>query len=114
MDAWRFIRSAYKKLEITLPVYAGSFYYGYTEYIMKWSVYILECKDGSLYTGVATDVQRRFIEHRDGRGARYTRSHEPKKIVYQEIRSTRSVAQKREAQIKRMTRTEKLILIKGK
>ncbi len=73
-------------------------------------VYILQCKDKSLYTGIATDVLRRFDEHRSGRGARYTRAHPPKKIVHQEPFTTRSAALKREAEIKRWPRAKKLAL----
>lgn len=76
-----------------------------------WYVYILECEDGSLYTGVTTDIERRFQEHKRGDGAKYTVSHKPKKIVYSEEHTSRSEAGTREAQIKRMTRKEKLFLI---
>ncbi len=74
-------------------------------------VYILQCKDESLYTGIATDVERRFKEHRDGIGARYTRAHQPEKIIYREEAATRSGALKREAQIKALSREKKLDLI---
>lgn len=74
-------------------------------------VYILQCSDGTLYTGIATDVRRRFAEHLAGTGAKYTRSHPPKKIVYQQRFKTRSQALKREAEIKNLTRKEKLALI---
>lgn len=77
-----------------------------------YSVYILCCVDKTLYTGVATDVKRRFLEHKRGVGAKYTRSHKPMKIVYQEKVGTRGDAQKREAEIKKMTRAKKLDLIK--
>ena len=74
-------------------------------------VYILKCNDGSLYTGITTDVEKRFREHANGRGGAYTRSHGAKKIVYTEKRRNRSAAQKREAQIKRLARRDKLALI---
>jgi putative endonuclease len=74
-------------------------------------VYIIECKDGSLYTGITTDVLRRFREHQKGVGAHYTRAKGVKKIVYKESCSDRSSASKREAQIKRLSREGKLLLI---
>jgi len=76
--------------------------------------YILECKDGSLYSGITTDVERRFEEHRSGIGAQYTRSHKPRKIVYTEEYPNRSAAQKREAEVKSWSRTKKLELIVNK
>jgi putative endonuclease len=80
---------------------------------MKWSVYILKCKDKTLYTGITTDLERRFKEHQSGAGANYTRAHKPLKIVHFEKLKSRSSALKREARIKRMTRAEKLALIKS-
>jgi len=74
-------------------------------------VYIIRCKDGSLYTGITTDVRRRFVEHQEGRGARYTRARGVVQVVYTEKCKNRSIASKREAEIKRMTRQEKLSLI---
>ena len=74
-------------------------------------VYILRCGDGSLYTGWTTDVARRVAEHSAGRGARYTRSHLPVELAYHESCGTRSEAMRREAEIKNMTREEKLSLI---
>ena len=76
-------------------------------------VYILKCKDGSLYTGIATDVQRRFAEHRAGVGARYTRSHRPVRVVFRQRLANRSRALKREAEIKSWGRDRKLNLIQG-
>lgn len=75
-------------------------------------VYILVCKDGSLYTGITTDVARRFAEHKKGVGGNYTRSHEVKKIVYTERRKNRSLALKREAEIKSWPRQKKLHVLK--
>lgn len=77
-------------------------------------VYILQCVDKSLYTGITTDVDRRFKEHCEGKGGHYTSSHKPKKIVYVETVSNRSQALKREARIKRLSHQEKLVLIKTK
>jgi putative endonuclease len=77
----------------------------------KWFVYILRCKDRSLYTGITTDLKRRLEEHRSGKGGGYTRAHRPEKIVHFEKLKSRSAALKREARIKRMKRQDKLALI---
>ena len=77
-------------------------------------VYILECKDGTLYTGITTDVQRRFKEHVLGKGGAYTRAKRVRRILYTERYPDRSFALKREAEIKRWDRDKKLILIKLK
>ncbi len=78
----------------------------------EWSLYVLRCGDGSLYTGIAKDVTARLKKHRSGRGAAYTRTHLPVDLIYVEERKTRSQALVREAQIKRLPRPkkEKLIL----
>lgn len=75
-------------------------------------VYILLCQDGSYYTGSTNDVEKRFKNHLEGHGARYTKSHKPVKIIYTEKHDTKSEALKREAEIKKMTKTEKESLIK--
>lgn len=77
-------------------------------------VYILECADGSLYTGVTTDVQRRFKEHVAGTASHFTRAHMAKKMRYTEPAENRSTAQKREAEIKGWSRAKKLELIASK
>jgi putative endonuclease len=74
-------------------------------------VYILECKDGSLYTGITTDVERRFKEHQEGVGSHYTKARKAKKIVYTEEVANRSLASKREVAIKKMSREQKKQLI---
>jgi len=76
-----------------------------------WFVYILCCADGSLYTGITKEVKRRCQQHNDGTASRYTRSRRPTKLVWQEKQSGRSLALKREAAIKAMTRPEKLAMI---
>lgn len=76
-------------------------------------VYILKCKDGSLYTGITTDLARRLNEHKKGIGAKYTRGKKVGAIVYSERKKNRSTASKREAEIKSWTRTEKLALIRA-
>lgn len=73
--------------------------------------YILECKDGTLYTGWTKNIQKRLIEHNTGRGAKYTRARRPVKMVYYEAYATKEEAMKREYAIKRMSRKEKLALI---
>lgn len=78
---------------------------------MPWFVYVVRCGDGSLYTGIATDVEARVGVHNDGRGARYTRSRRPVTLVYMERRRSRSSALKRELAIKGLPRVEKLALI---
>lgn len=75
-------------------------------------VYIVECADGSLYTGWAMDVRKRVAAHNAGRGARYTRLHGPVKLVYVEACNSRASAMKREAAIKRMPRARKLALVR--
>ena len=76
-----------------------------------YTVYILLCRDKTLYTGITTDVKRRFEEHKKGEGAHYTRAHKPLRMVYTENAKDRSAASKRESQIKRYSRVEKLALI---
>jgi len=72
-----------------------------------WAVYILRCEDGSLYTGIAKDVPTRVKQHNEGRGATYTRTRRPVKLLYQQEGLTRSEALVREAQIKAMPRSKK-------
>ncbi len=78
----------------------------------EWCVYMIRCSDASLYTGVTTDIERRFKEHKEGRmGAKYTRAKIPLHVVYVETCDSRSKAQIREAQIKKLTKTQKEELI---
>lgn len=79
----------------------------------KWYLYILRCGDGSLYTGITTDPERRLAEHRSGKGAKYTRGRGPLEQVYREELASHSQALKRECQVKAMTRTQKEQLIKN-
>jgi len=76
-------------------------------------IYVLLCKDGSYYIGSTNDIQKRFLDHLSGQGARYTKSHKPEKIIYQEKFSTKSEALKREAELKKWTKARKKALIKG-
>jgi predicted GIY-YIG superfamily endonuclease len=77
----------------------------------EWSVYMLRCGDGSLYTGIAKDVQARLVCHSAGKGAAYTRTHLPVLLLYKEDGLTRSEALIREAQIKRLPRPKKEQLV---
>jgi len=76
-----------------------------------WFVYILRCQDGSLYTGITTDVDRRVREHKAGEGSSYTASRGVEKLVYKEVVNSRSVASQREAEIKQLSRDGKENLI---
>ena len=78
----------------------------------SWAVYILRCADGTLYTGIAPDVEKRVQKHNEGKGAKYTRGRTPVELVYQEELGDKSAALRREASIKKMSRTEKLALIR--
>lgn len=74
----------------------------------RWHVYLVMCADGTLYCGITNDLERRISTHNLGRGAKYTRSRLPVRLVWQEPFTTRALASQREYQIKQMTRTEKL------
>jgi putative endonuclease len=77
---------------------------------MNWHIYIILCSDDSLYTGITTDVERRFRQHADGHGAKYFRGRQPRRLLYLESGHSRSTAGKREAEIKAMKRTDKCLL----
>ena len=77
---------------------------------MPWTVYILECADKTLYTGITNDLESRIAKHHAGTGAKYTRGRGPHKVVYTEMRRTKGSALKREAEIKALSRQEKLLL----
>ena len=72
-----------------------------------WSLYILRCKDGTLYTGITTDVAERLAKHQSGEGAKYTRGRGPFELAYEEKDLTESVARKREAEVKKWSKMEK-------
>ena len=76
-----------------------------------WKLYILRCGDGSLYTGITTDVPQRLEQHQTGKGAKYTRGRGPLELVYTEDCADKSEALRREAAIKALPRTEKLKMI---
>lgn len=77
-------------------------------------VYIVKCSDNTLYTGYTTDIERRIKEHNEGKGAKYTRGRIPVKLVYYEEKETKSLALKREYEIKQLNREEKEELIENK
>jgi putative endonuclease len=77
---------------------------------LNWCVYIIRCSDDTLYTGITTDIDRRFNQHAEGTGAKYFRSRQPLQVVYLEKNHTRSSAAKRESQIKAMNRADKILL----
>lgn len=76
-----------------------------------WHVYIILCEDGSLYTGISNNLNKRFSDHKNGKGGRYTRSHKPIKLVYQENCGTKSEALKKEAEIKSWRRNKKISIL---
>ena len=80
---------------------------------MPHFAYILRCADGTLYTGYARDVDRRLDTHNSGRGASYTRGRRPVRLVFAESFDTQKDAMRRERQIKKLTRAQKLALIAG-
>jgi predicted GIY-YIG superfamily endonuclease len=79
---------------------------------MSYFVYILRCGDDTLYTGSTDNIERRLAAHQSGKGAKYTRSRGPLTLVYQEELPDKSAALKREAAIKKLTRPQKLQLLK--
>jgi putative endonuclease len=81
---------------------------------MTCYTYILECEDGSYYTGWTNDLEKRYKAHCSGKGAKYTRSHKPVRIAYYEESEDKITAEKREYEIKHLTRKQKEILISGK
>lgn len=76
-----------------------------------WFVYILQCGDGTLYTGVTVSLERRLDAHQRGVASKYTRARLPVRLVYHETRRSRASAQRREAAIKKMARHDKLRLL---
>ncbi|MDP2919613.1 MAG: GIY-YIG nuclease family protein [Dehalococcoidia bacterium] len=79
----------------------------------EWFFYIVRCRDNSLYSGIAVDIQERLKEHNNGTGAKYTSGRRPVALVYSEPCNNVSEARKREVQVKRWSKTEKERLIQG-
>ncbi|MCK5914243.1 MAG: GIY-YIG nuclease family protein [Desulfuromusa sp.] len=80
---------------------------------MNWLVYIILCSDNSLYTGITTDVERRFAQHAAGTGAKYFRGRSPQQLVYLERDHDRSSASRREIEIKKLRQNDKQRLIES-
>ncbi|HEY4185880.1 MAG TPA: SUMF1/EgtB/PvdO family nonheme iron enzyme [Polyangia bacterium] len=80
----------------------------------RWFVYVVRCRDGSLYTGISTDVAARVARHNAGQGARYTRARRPVELIYTENKRSRSTALRREAAIKALPRAGKIDLVAGR
>ena len=78
-----------------------------------WIVYMLRCRDGSLYTGITNDLPRRLVLHRAGTASAYTRARRPVRLVYQERQPDRPAALRREAALRRLSRAGKLALLGG-
>ena len=78
---------------------------------MVWHVYIIECSDGTLYTGITNDLERRITAHNDGRGAKYTKSRRPVRLRFSEPAADRKNASQREYAIKSLRKAEKMRLI---
>jgi putative endonuclease len=78
---------------------------------MAYFVYMLLCEDGSYYLGSTVDIDQRFAMHLSGKGASYTRSHKPVKVVYREVQANKSAALKREIELKKLTHAQKTKLV---
>lgn len=76
----------------------------------RWIVYIVRCKDGTLYTGITDDLEQRIAAHNAGKGAKYTRGRGPVQVVYSEVCGDKSQALRTESQIKRLPRSEKIAM----
>ena len=81
--------------------------------IFMWYIYIIQCRDGKLYTGITNNLNRRLTEHNLGRGCRFTRSRKPVKLVYCQKLPGKSEALRREIEIKKLNRSQKLDLVKA-
>jgi putative endonuclease len=78
---------------------------------IPWFIYIIRCADNTLYTGISNHLEKRIASHNSGNGAKYTKGRGPVKLVYKEKSTNKSSASKREAEIKKLTKKEKLKLI---
>ncbi|MAW67375.1 MAG: endonuclease [Chloroflexi bacterium] len=77
----------------------------------NWYVYILLCRDGTLYTGITNDIKKRMLAHEKGKGAKYTKGRGPFKLVYENIFNNQSMAMKEENRIKKLSKVQKLKLV---
>lgn len=80
---------------------------------MSWHCYLLECADGTLYTGITNNLEKRLAAHNSGTASKYTRSRLPVRLVYAESHTDRAAASRREAAVKKLGRTAKLALMSG-
>jgi predicted GIY-YIG superfamily endonuclease len=80
---------------------------------MTWFVYLLKCGDGTLYCGIALDVEARLKQHQEGKGAKYTRGRGPLELAYREACGTKAAALRREREIKSLSRARKVSLFGG-
>lgn len=80
---------------------------------MSWFVYLIECEDGSIYTGIAIDVAKRYAAHCEGKGAKYTRSHKPKRLLARLATADRSAASRTEYAVKQLSPAQKRQLASG-
>lgn len=78
---------------------------------MSWTVYILKCSDDTLYTGITNDLEKRMLAHEQGLGAKYTKGRAPFAVIYEECFDNRSDATRREMEIKKLSRQDKLKLV---
>lgn len=77
---------------------------------MSWFLYLIECQDGSIYTGITVNLEERYAKHQSGKGAKYTRSHPPKRLLGSRKYKNRSAASKAEYAVKRLSAEEKRVL----
>ncbi|MAX11074.1 MAG: endonuclease [Chloroflexi bacterium] len=77
----------------------------------NWYVYILLCRDGTLYTGITNDIKKRMLAHEKGKGAKYTKGRGPFKLVYENTFNNQSMAMKEENRIKKLSKVQKLKLV---
>ena len=82
--------------------------------ISQWHLYLIRCGDGSLYTGITTDVARRLADHRDGKGAKYLLGRKPLQVVFHQLIGERALAQRVEHRVKRLSKREKEALVQGR
>ncbi len=81
--------------------------------VEAWYVYIIECSDKSLYTGITSNIENRIKDHNSGKGCKYTKSRIPVKLMYSETCRSKSIALRREVQLKKWTQAKKLVLIEN-
>jgi putative endonuclease len=103
--------STRRSAQVFSPQFESSFHTTYNPPMQQYYCYIIQCADGTLYTGITSDLERRLHQHNLGRGSRYTRSRRPLRLVFAEPHPDRSAAMRRERAIKALSRKRKLTLI---